>query len=180
MTEAATLEELTALKAQLQAARAERDAAVSALDRRELEAAEQQRLLVEEQDRFVTRIIEKYEQQIARLQGEHDAAVSIAEQLRHKVERFRRDATRAEEKVAHLESELELARMLLQGALGSPEPAAAEETPNVSSAQSLIVSKGRGKPSRQPTLPDRAVGMSGPTLRQPNSSTADGVPSSRH
>lgn len=171
MTEAATLEELAALKLQVQAARAERDAAVSALDRIQLEAVEQQRLLVEEQDRFVTRIIEKYEQQIARLKGEHDAAVSIAEQLRHKSERFRRDATRAEEELALKLCELEARGKELQEARRTAARLMEERTPNSARIAHLESELELARMLLQSALES--------PVRQPNSS-ADGAQSSRH
>lgn len=92
--------------AQLQALRAERDAAIALLDQREREAEEQTRLLVEEQDRFVSRMIEAHEREVGRLRLELEEARAAAAQFEHKLERDRATSGRLEEQLATAQVEL--------------------------------------------------------------------------
>jgi hypothetical protein len=86
------------LRARLAAVAAERDSALAILERREAEAAEQERLLIEEQDRFVTRLIENHDEDTSRLRAERIEATEVTEQLRKKLERSRRESVEAEER----------------------------------------------------------------------------------
>jgi hypothetical protein len=86
------------LRARIKAVAAERDSALAILDRREAEAEERERLLIEEQDRFVTRLLANHEGDAARLRAERLEATEVAEQLRKKLERSRRESVEAEER----------------------------------------------------------------------------------
>ena len=150
------------LQAELQALRAERDTAMLALERQEGEAADQQKLLIEEQDRFVSRLLQSNEREVMRLRLELDEARMSAQRYEQKMDKERsrtlrleddllrvrgdadkirdqRDAFRAELRKAHqlilnqkatterLEAELQLARSMLQDAIGiAPAPSAWE------------------------------------------------------
>lgn len=92
--------------AQLQALRAERDAAVAVLDQREREAEEQTRLLVEEQDRFVSRMIQSHEREVGKLRLELEEARAAAAQFEHKLERDRATSGRLEQQLATAQVEL--------------------------------------------------------------------------
>lgn len=92
--------------AQMQALRAERDAALAVLDQHEREAEEQTRLLIEEQDRFVSRMIESHEREVGRLRLELDEARAAAAQFEHKLERDRASNSRLEEQLATAQVEL--------------------------------------------------------------------------
>ena len=69
------------LRAEIEALRTERDAAVHALERQERESADQFKLLVEEQDRFVSRLLERHEREMIRLRLELDEARNDARQV---------------------------------------------------------------------------------------------------
>lgn len=151
------------LLAELQALRAERDAAVAALERQEGEAADQQKLLIEEQDRFVSRLLQSHEREVLRLRLELDEARMSAQRFEQKMDKERnrtvrleddllrvrgdadkirdqRDAFRAELRKTHqlvlnqkasierLEEELQLARSMLNDAMGSASPPAMWES----------------------------------------------------
>jgi hypothetical protein len=85
------------LLAELQALRAERDAAVNALDRVEGEAADQQKLLIEEQDRFVSRLLKSHEREVLRLRLELDEARMSAQRYEQKMEKERARTVRLED-----------------------------------------------------------------------------------
>lgn len=98
--------ELLRTIAQMEALRAERDAAMAVLDQREREAEEQTQLLVEEQDRFVSRMIESHEREVGKLRLELDEARSSAAQFQQKLERDRATSVRLEEQLATAQVEL--------------------------------------------------------------------------
>src|SRR5262245_57500322 len=85
------------LLAELEALRAERDAAIQALDRQEGESADQQRLLIEEQDRFVSRLLESHEREVVRLRLELDEARMGAQRYEQKMDKERARSARLED-----------------------------------------------------------------------------------
>lgn len=85
------------LRAELEAVRAERDAAVHAFERHELEAADQVKLLVEEQDRFVSRLLERHEREVVRLRLELEEARNDAQRYAQKMDKERARTTRLED-----------------------------------------------------------------------------------
>jgi hypothetical protein len=94
----------------LQALAAERDAALSVLERRERELEEQLRLLTEEQDRFVSRLLEAHEREVGKLRLELDEANTTAVRLEQKQERERVATLRLEEDLAHAQADVERLR----------------------------------------------------------------------
>jgi hypothetical protein len=84
-------------QAELQALRAERDAAVHALERQEEEAADQQKLLIEEQDRFVSRLLQSHEREVLRLRLELDEARMSAQRFEQKMDKERSRTVRLED-----------------------------------------------------------------------------------
>jgi chromosome segregation ATPase len=97
----------TKLRAALAALTTERDAAVSALERHQLEADEGSHLLVEEQDRFVSRLLESHERELGRLRLELEEATTTALRLEQKHERDRVMTDRLEEDLARALAELD-------------------------------------------------------------------------
>jgi chromosome segregation ATPase len=93
------------LLSQMEALRAERDAALGALDTKEREAEDGMRLLVEEQDRFVSRLIESHEREVGKLRLELEEARTSAGRFEQKLERERATLGRMEDQiaVAHVE-----------------------------------------------------------------------------
>lgn len=89
---------------------AERDAAISALERRERDMEEQLRLLTEEQDRFVSRLLESHEREVAKLRLELEEASTTAVRLEQKHERDRVASARLEEDLAHARVEMDRLR----------------------------------------------------------------------
>jgi hypothetical protein len=85
------------LLAELQALRAERDAAIRALERQEREAADQQKLLIEEQDRFVSRLLQSHEREVLRLRLELDEARMSAQRYEQKMDKERNRTVRLED-----------------------------------------------------------------------------------
>jgi len=96
----------TKLHLQLDALRTERDAALSRLERLEAEAEERQRMLGEEQDRFVSRLIEAHERELSKVRLEVEEAQSSALTLESKVERQRRVSISLEEQLAKTRTEV--------------------------------------------------------------------------
>jgi hypothetical protein len=94
------------LLAELAAAKADRDAAMDVLDRHHLEAAAQTSLLVEEQDRFVSRLLESHEREVGRLRLELTEARTTAERVEQKLVRERGATTRLEEEIARLHADV--------------------------------------------------------------------------
>jgi chromosome segregation ATPase len=99
--------DVTKLKMAIAALVTERDAAVSALERQEREADEGTRLLVEEQDRFVSHLLEGHERELGRLRLELEEATTTALRLEQKHERHRVTTDRLEEDLARALAELE-------------------------------------------------------------------------
>lgn len=91
---------------QPEAIRAERDAALGALERSEREAEEQLRLLVEEQDRFVSRLLESHEREVGKLRLELEEARMAAARYEHKLQRDRATNERLEDQLAVAQVEL--------------------------------------------------------------------------
>jgi hypothetical protein len=85
------------LHAELQDLRAERDAAVLALERQEGDATEQQKLLIEEQDRFVSRLLQSHEREVLRLRLELDEARMSAQRFEQKMDKERARTVRLED-----------------------------------------------------------------------------------
>jgi hypothetical protein len=95
--------DLLRLRAQLEAVLAERDAALSELDEVRRQSSEQTRLLMEEQDRFVSRLLAAQERDLGKLRLELEEAQTTADRVERK---FRTDR----ERVERLEDELGKAR----------------------------------------------------------------------
>lgn len=102
--------------AQMEALRAERDAAMRDIEQRERYAEEQMRLLVEEQDRFVSRMIEAHERDIGRLRLELEEARTSASRYEQKLERDRAASARLEEDLAEARSDVQRLRDQRDGA----------------------------------------------------------------
>jgi hypothetical protein len=94
---------LLSLRAELEAVSVERDAALSALDEARRQASDQTRLLMEEQDRFVSRLLAAQERDLGKLRLELEEAQTTAQRIERK---FRADRDRVE----RLEDELGKAR----------------------------------------------------------------------
>ncbi len=138
------------------ALRAERDAATSALERIERDAMSERSLLEEEQNRFVSRIIDAHDREATRLRLELSESHATVEKLEQKVER--------------LWAELTLARSMLGDALdtastaparfASAEPRTATYEPPTPVRQSGIVHR-RGPSVRWTAPPAAAAGVLG-------------------
>jgi hypothetical protein len=85
------------LLAELQALKTERDAAMRALERQEGEVADQQKLLIEEQDRFVSRLLQSHEREVLRLRLELDEARMSAQRFEQKMDKERGRTVRLED-----------------------------------------------------------------------------------
>jgi hypothetical protein len=94
----------------MEALRAERDAALEALDRAKQEAEEQVRLLVEEQDRFVSSVLTAHEREIRRLELELEEARAARALFEKKLERERQNSTRLEEQLLRARAEMDRRR----------------------------------------------------------------------
>ena len=102
--------DLLKLQAEIDTLRTERDALISTLERDERETSEQNRLLIEEQDRFVSRLLEAHEREIGRQRLDLDEARTTADRLMQKHERDRTAAARLEEELARAKVELDRMR----------------------------------------------------------------------
>jgi chromosome segregation ATPase len=91
--------EVQILEARLEELMAERDTAVHTLERHQAGASEEMRLLIEEQDRFVSRLLANHESELGRLRLELDEARITASRLEQKMERHRLTTTRLEEEL---------------------------------------------------------------------------------
>jgi len=98
------------LRMELEAIRTERDTAVTALDRQQREAADQVKLLVEEQDRFVSRLLEGHEREVGRLRLELDEARTDAQRLEQKLDKDRARTARLEEELVRVRGDLDRIR----------------------------------------------------------------------
>lgn len=98
------------LHAELQALRAERDAAVQALERLQAEGNEGMKLLVEEQDRFVSRLIEGHDRETVRLRLELDEARTNAQRYEQKADKERARAVRLEEDLGRIRADVDRIR----------------------------------------------------------------------
>lgn len=171
-------ETIARLEARLQALAAQRDSATASAEAIQRDHEQQRRLLTEEQDRFVTRLIEAHEREVGQLRRELEEARSRVEQLALKAERLRREnleggeeLVRARCDVARLRAELSMARTLLGYAMDGrpreawetvpPEPRSPPE-PRAPRESSIVERKGRPaakKPAKssRPTPPSRRV-----------------------
>ena len=100
------------LRAMLEAVSAERALAASALEAHQRQSVEQTRLLMEEQDRFVSRLLASQERDLGKLRLELEEARTTAERLERKLHRDREGSERLEEELA--KSRLELDRLRAQ------------------------------------------------------------------
>lgn len=98
------------LEAELQALKAERDAAIRALERQESESADQQKLLIEEQDRFVSRLLESHEREVVRLRLELDEARMSAQRYEQKTDKERARSARLEDDLLHVRGDADKLR----------------------------------------------------------------------
>ena len=89
--------QLSKLRAQLEVMTAQRDSALIALEEAERQAEEQHRLLTEEQDRFVAKLLDSHERETGHLRGELSEARDTSNRVRKKLARAKQDAVRAEE-----------------------------------------------------------------------------------
>jgi chromosome segregation ATPase len=105
--------ELTKLRAQLEVTRAERDSASKTLEELQGEMEERLRLLTEEQDRFVSRLIDAYEQGLDRLRGELEEARAARKLLTEKLECAEREVIAAQENALDARSLID--KLRLQG-----------------------------------------------------------------
>jgi len=103
-------DELQKLRMELEGLRAERDAAVRAEERLERESAEQVKLLVEEQDRFVSRLLEGHERDVGRLRLELDEARTSAQRLEQKLDKDRARTARLEEDLVRVRGDVDRIR----------------------------------------------------------------------
>jgi septal ring factor EnvC (AmiA/AmiB activator) len=102
--------ELHELRALLEAVSAERDLAVSALEAHQRQSLEQTRMLMEEQDRFVSRLLAAQERDVGKLRLELEEARTTAERLERKLHRGREGSERLEEELAKARLELDRLR----------------------------------------------------------------------
>jgi len=102
--------ELEKLRAMLDAANAERAAAVDALQTSQRQNHEQTRLLMEEQDRFVSRLLAAQERDIGKLRLEFEEAKTTCERLHQKLRRDREGAEKLEEELAKARFEIDRLR----------------------------------------------------------------------
>jgi chromosome segregation ATPase len=102
--------EVLVLEARLEELMAERDAAVQALERHQGDLGAELRLLTEEQDRFVSRLLANHESEIGRMRLELDEARITASRLEQKMERSRFSTTRLEEELGKARHGLERMR----------------------------------------------------------------------
>ena len=98
------------LRAMLDAANAEKDAAVAALEKHQRHSHEQTRLLMEEQDRFVSRLLAAQERDLGRLRLEFEEAKTTCERLHQKLRRDREGAEKLEEELAKARFEIDRLR----------------------------------------------------------------------
>jgi hypothetical protein len=98
------------LRAELEVAFSERDAAVDSLERERREAEEQAKLLVEEQDRFVSHLLAAHEREMAKLRLEIDEANAGVKHHELKLIRERGAAARLEEDIGRMRMDLERLR----------------------------------------------------------------------
>lgn len=98
------------LRAMLEAANAEKAAAVSALQTSQRQSHEQTRLLMEEQDRFVSRLLAAQERDIGKLRLEFEEAKTTCERLHQKLRRDREGAEKLEEELAKARFEIDRLR----------------------------------------------------------------------
>jgi hypothetical protein len=98
------------LRAELLALTAERDAAVTALEQYSLETEQQTRLLIEEQDRFVSRLLGSQEREVGRLRLELEEAQTTAQLMEQKLDRERAALARLEEDLTYARSQAERLR----------------------------------------------------------------------
>ncbi|HEX4338423.1 MAG TPA: hypothetical protein VH062_21100 [Polyangiaceae bacterium] len=94
----------------LDAAVAERAQAVAALDAHQRQAHEQTRLLMEEQDRFTSRLLAAQERDLGKLRLEFEEASTTCERLHHKLRRDRDGSEKLEEELAKARIELDRLR----------------------------------------------------------------------
>lgn len=105
-----SLDELQKLQMELEALRAERDATVRTLERQARESADQVKLLVEEQDRFVSRLLESHEREVGKLRLELDEARTSVQRLQQKLDRDRARTARLEEELVRARGDVERLR----------------------------------------------------------------------
>jgi hypothetical protein len=100
------------LRAMLETASAERAEAVSALEAHQRQTHDQSRLLMEEQDRFVSRLLAAQERDIGKLRLEFEEARTTCERLHQKLRRDREGSEKLEEELA--KARLEIDRLRVQ------------------------------------------------------------------
>jgi chromosome segregation ATPase len=102
--------DLEKLRAMLEAANAEKAAALSALQTLQRQGHEQTRLLMEEQDRFVSRLLGAQERDIGKLRLEFEEAKTTCERLHQKLRRNQEGAEKLEEELAKARFEMDRLR----------------------------------------------------------------------
>lgn len=102
--------DLEQLRAILAAVSAEKEQAVSALEAHQRQALEQTRMLMEEQDRFVSRLLASQERDVGKLRLDLEEARTTAERLERKLHRDREGSERLEEELAKARMELDRLR----------------------------------------------------------------------
>ena len=102
--------DLEKLRAMLEAVNAEKAEAVSALQNLQRQGHEQTRLLMEEQDRFVSRLLAAQERDVGKLRLEFEEAKTTCERLHQKLRRDREGAEKLEEELAKARFEMDRLR----------------------------------------------------------------------
>jgi hypothetical protein len=98
------------LRAMLAAANAEKADAMVALQVQQRQGHDQTRLLMEEQDRFVSRLLAAHERDIGKLRLEFEEAKTTCERLHQKLRRDREGAEKLEEELAKARFEMDRLR----------------------------------------------------------------------
>ncbi len=118
------------LRAELEAALADRDAMVEELERRTAQMASERRLLEEEQDRFVSRLLVTHERELRRVRAELDEARTLLPRLEDRVSKEQSTVTR-------LREERDAARVRVERALEQREAMRAELNAAIAGREAL-------------------------------------------
>jgi hypothetical protein len=102
--------DLDSLRAMLEVVSIERTQALSALETHQRLAHEQTRLLMEEQDRFVSRLLAAQERDLGKLRLEFEEARTTCERLHQKLRRDREGSEKLEEELAKTRFEIDRLR----------------------------------------------------------------------
>jgi chromosome segregation ATPase len=149
--------ELDKLRAMLEAVSAERAQAVSALEAHQRQAQEQTRLLMEEQDRFVSRLLAAQERDLGKLRLELEEARTTSERLERKLHRDREGNERLEEELA--KARLDMDRLRAQRDMARDELDRARQAHATLCAR---VDRLEGNLALARTMLDDAMGESSP------------------